>query len=228
MSAIEIAKHTLSQLAIVLLIGVVCSIIAKRLRVPDIVLYLLAGMALGPSAGGLIHIPADGTLNQLLLTFGASYLLFDGGASLRFKVLKEVWITIVIISTLGVLITGAITTSVAVVVGLPVMTAMLQHSAKLREQAPAPAAAPAPAQPVVAFAPAPAASQVYVVSPPTPTYIYPSYSSYSYSYPDYGYGYYSSYPRFYGSSVFYSRPSLSYGHSYGGYSHRPGGGNPGH
>ncbi|MDB5887191.1 MAG: sodium/hydrogen exchanger, partial [Rhodocyclales bacterium] len=102
-----------------------CSVVAKRLHVPDIVLYLLAGMALGPAAAGVVHVPAAGTLNQILLTFGASYLLFDGGASLRFKVLKEVWITIVVISTLGVLITGAITAGVAIAVGLPAMTALL-------------------------------------------------------------------------------------------------------
>ncbi len=125
MSAIELAKHTLLQLGIVLLVGGVCSAVAKRLRVPDIVLYLLAGMALGPATGGLINVPAAGTLNQLLLTFGASYLLFDGGASLRFKVLKQVWITIVVISTLGLLITSAITAGVAIAAGLPAMTALL-------------------------------------------------------------------------------------------------------
>jgi cell volume regulation protein A len=125
MSAIELAKHILLQLGIVLLIGVLCSVVAKRLRVPDIVLYLLAGMTLGPATGNLISVPAAGTLNQLLLTFGASYLLFDGGASLRFKVLRQVWITIVVISTFGLLITGALTVAAGIVVGLPVMTALL-------------------------------------------------------------------------------------------------------
>ena len=129
MSAIEIAKHDLLNAGIIMLVGVICSIVAKRLRVPDIVLYLLAGMALGPAASGALSIPADSALNQVILTFGASYLLFDGGASLRFKVLKEVWITIVVISTLGVLITGAITTAGAWMVGIPVMTAMLLGAA---------------------------------------------------------------------------------------------------
>jgi len=125
MSAIEIAKVDLMYAGIILLTGVVCSIIAKRLKVPDIVLYLLAGMLIGPAVLGLVHVPADGTLNQIILTFGASYLLFDGGASLRFKVLKEVWITIVVISTFGVLITGAVTAASAFMFGIPLMTAML-------------------------------------------------------------------------------------------------------
>lgn len=125
MSAIEIAKTDLQYAAGIILTGVICSIIAKRLKVPDIVLYLLAGMGIGPAALGMVDVPADGTLNQIILTFGASYLLFDGGASLRFKVLKEVWITIVVISTIGVLITGAITAGSAYLLGIPLMTALL-------------------------------------------------------------------------------------------------------
>ena len=50
---------------------------------------------------GVIDIKADSALNQLVLIFGSCYILFDGGASLRLKVLKEVWITIVILATVG-------------------------------------------------------------------------------------------------------------------------------
>ena len=57
--------------------------------------------------------PGAAQVNQVILIFGASYLLFDGGASLRFKVLKEVWISIVILATLGVFITALITSVAA-------------------------------------------------------------------------------------------------------------------
>ena len=67
---------------------------------------MLLGMLLGPSVFGLVNIKADSTVNQLILIFGSSYILFDGGASIRLKVLKETWITIVVISTIGVLITA--------------------------------------------------------------------------------------------------------------------------
>lgn len=109
MSAIEVAKSTLLSAGIIMLVGTVCGVIAKKIKVPDIVLFLLAGMAMGPATTGIIHIPADSVLNQIILTFGACYILFDGGASIRFKVLKEVWITIVVIATVGVMITGGIT-----------------------------------------------------------------------------------------------------------------------
>ena len=70
-------------------------------------MFLIAGMRSGRRRSGLIHIEADFGLNQIILLFGASYILFDGGAALRL-VLKQVWITIVVIATVGVLITAAL------------------------------------------------------------------------------------------------------------------------
>src|SRR5260370_10938461 len=78
---------------------------------------------------GLIHIRADSALTQIILLFGASYILFDGGASLRLEVLKQVWITIVVIATIGVLITAAITGVAAhYILGIPLITALLLAS----------------------------------------------------------------------------------------------------
>jgi cell volume regulation protein A len=74
----------------------------------------------------LIDIPADSALNQIILLFGASYILFDGGASLRFDVLKQVWITIVLMATVGVLITAVILGVAAhYVLGIPLIVALL-------------------------------------------------------------------------------------------------------
>jgi cell volume regulation protein A len=83
-------------------------------------------MLIGPAALGLIDIKADSALNQIILLFGASYILFDGGASLRFNVLKQVWITIVVISTVGVIVTAAIIGVAAhFIFGVPVIVALL-------------------------------------------------------------------------------------------------------
>jgi cell volume regulation protein A len=108
-AAIEIAKHTLLSGGIILAIGTVTGFVAQKIRVPDIALFLIVGMAIGPEVSGLINIKSDSALYQIILLFGASYILFDGGASLRFDVLKKVWITIVVLATVGVLITAAIT-----------------------------------------------------------------------------------------------------------------------
>jgi potassium/hydrogen antiporter len=125
-SSIAIAGHTLLACGLILAVGIGTSLVARKLRIPDVALFLLAGIAIGPQALGLIDIKATSALNQILLLFGASYILFDGGASLRLQVLKQVWITIVVISTVGVLITAAITGLAAhYILGLPMVVALL-------------------------------------------------------------------------------------------------------
>jgi cell volume regulation protein A len=125
-AAVEVAKHTLMSAGLILAVGTVTGLVAQRAKIPDVALFLVVGMLIGPAALGLIDIKADSALYQILLLFGASYILFDGGASLRFHVMKQVWITIVIIATVGVVITAAITTAAAhFVLGVPWIVAAL-------------------------------------------------------------------------------------------------------
>jgi cell volume regulation protein A len=124
--AVEVAKQVLTVFGAILGIGTLCGILAQKVKVPDVAVFLLVGMLLGPEVAGIVNVRADSALNQLILIFGSCYILFDGGASLRLKVLKEVWITIVVISTLGVAITAVITGYVAhLVLGVPLIVAML-------------------------------------------------------------------------------------------------------
>jgi cell volume regulation protein A len=116
--------------ALILAIGTVTGFVAQKCKIPDVAIFLIVGIAIGPAALGLIDIKADSALYQIILLFGASYILFDGGASLRFNILKRVWITIVVISTIGVLITAAITGFAAhVALGLPWIVALLLGAA---------------------------------------------------------------------------------------------------
>jgi len=125
-AAIELAKQTLLSGGLVLAIGIVTGFVAQKCRIPDVAIFLIVGIAIGPQALGLIDIKADSALYQIILLFGASYILFDGGASLRLDILKRVWITIVVISTVGVLITAAVTGFAAhVALGLPWAVALL-------------------------------------------------------------------------------------------------------
>ena len=124
--SIEIAKHILLSCGLILAIGTVTGLLAQKIQIPDIAVFLIVGMAIGPEAVGLINIKADSALNQIILLFGASYILFDGGASLRFSVLKRVWITIVVIATVGVVITAVITGIAAYyVLRVPMIVALL-------------------------------------------------------------------------------------------------------
>jgi cell volume regulation protein A len=108
-ASLELAKHSLLMFGTILAVGTFSGLIARLVKIPDVVVFLLLGMLIGPGVLGLVDIKADSTINQLIMIFGSSFILFDGGASIRLKVLKEVWITILIISTAGVLITAAIT-----------------------------------------------------------------------------------------------------------------------
>ena len=108
-ASVEIAKHALLSCGLILAIGTVAALLARKIRIPDVAVFLIAGIAIGPQALGLVDIKADSALNQIILLFGASYILFDGGASLRLKVLKQVWITILVIAIVGVIITAVIT-----------------------------------------------------------------------------------------------------------------------
>lgn len=128
-ASLELAKHTLLLIGIILATGTVSGLLARLIRVPDVVVFLVIGILLGPEILNLVSLKADSALNQLILIFGSCYILFDGGASIRIKVLKEVWISVVVLSTLGVLITAAITASAAYYIfGVPVIVAILLGS----------------------------------------------------------------------------------------------------
>jgi cell volume regulation protein A len=129
-ASIEIAKHTLISGGSILAIGTITGLLAQKIRIPDVAVFLIVGMLVGPETIGLVNIKADSALNQIILLFGASYILFDGGSSLRFKVLKQVWITILVIATVGVVITAAITGVAAYyVLGVPLIVALLLGAA---------------------------------------------------------------------------------------------------
>ena len=125
-ASIDIARHILLSCGLVLAIGMLAGLLAQKIGIPDVAVFLVAGIALGPQALGLIDIKASSALNEIILLFGASYILFDGGASLRFNVLKQVWVTIVVIATVGVLITAAIVAIAAhYILGLTPIVALL-------------------------------------------------------------------------------------------------------
>src|ERR1700745_3648621 len=128
-AAIEAAKHALGVFGVILAAGAAFGLLAQNLRIPDVAVFLIAGMVLGPQVVGWVDVKADSALNQGILIFGACYILFDGGASLRLKVLKNVWISIVLLATIGVVVTTVATGfAAASILGLPLVVALLLAS----------------------------------------------------------------------------------------------------
>jgi cell volume regulation protein A len=126
--ALQIVHQVLFLWLAVLLTGMLAGKLAHFLKIPDVAVFLLAGIVTGP-VFHLIHIPADSALNQMILVVGATWILFDGGRGIRFQVLKQVWPTIVYLSVPGVIITAAVTAvTAAYLLHLPMVYAWLLSS----------------------------------------------------------------------------------------------------
>jgi len=126
MDAIQMAEHVLLTFAILFMAGIVVGKVADVIKIPDVVLFLLVGIMIGPQGINLIHVPVDSTLNQLTLLIGAAFLLFHGGTSVSFNVLKSVWITLLLLSTVAVMVMVIIVGYTAsVVLGIGLLPALL-------------------------------------------------------------------------------------------------------
>ncbi|RDY26497.1 sodium:proton antiporter [Romboutsia weinsteinii] len=112
--------------AAIAIIGIVLGKLSEILKVPDVILYLVAGIIIGPSLLNLISVQAFPIENNLILTFGSAFILYEGGKEINLKVLNKVKISVGMLATVGVVV-SALVVGVASgkVFGLPIMTALL-------------------------------------------------------------------------------------------------------
>lgn len=110
--ASQIVHEWLAILLLVLGAGMISGRLASWLKIPDVVLFIAAGMALGP---GLHWIEAGSgsVANQFILAAGSALILFDGGKGIRLAGLKQVAVTVGLLSVVGVLVTMAAAGAVA-------------------------------------------------------------------------------------------------------------------
>lgn len=121
-----LAQHYLTVFLIIFLLGTIAGKIARRFGLPEVAIYILFGMLFGPSGLHFFKIEADSTVNQLILLFGASFIIFHGGTVTSLKVLKQVWRTVTLLATTGVLITAFIVAAAASwVFHIPFLVALL-------------------------------------------------------------------------------------------------------
>ncbi|WAH38669.1 cation:proton antiporter [Alicyclobacillus dauci] len=99
-------QHALTVLIVIFAGGLIVGKLTEKPRIPDVAAYLVYGILIGPAVFNLIQEPSQSQVNQLLLNMGATLILFDGGRSVQFSVLKKVWISIVMLATIGVLVTA--------------------------------------------------------------------------------------------------------------------------
>ena len=92
--------------ATIAITGIICSKGSELINIPDVVLFLIVGILLGPSVLKVIDISQFQLENQLILTFGSAFILYLGGKEVSLKVLKNVKISVFLLSTLGVVISS--------------------------------------------------------------------------------------------------------------------------
>ncbi|MDB5084523.1 MAG: sodium/hydrogen exchanger [Bacilli bacterium] len=127
--SLGLAEDFLSSILILLLAGTAGGKLADWLRVPDVVLFLVLGMLLGPAGLGWVQLSAGSTANTIILLFGAAFILFHGGLMIEIDLLKQVWPTVTLLSTVGLLVTALVAAVAAVAfLHLPLLAALLLGS----------------------------------------------------------------------------------------------------
>lgn len=96
--------------------GVLSQALAVHLRVPGIIILLIAGVALGPDAANVVRPEMMGDGLQTFVGFAVAIILFEGGLQMNLKRLSRQALTIRRLVTVGALVTavgGALAAKVA-------------------------------------------------------------------------------------------------------------------
>src|SRR5262245_10640536 len=98
--------------AILVLAGILSSLIAMRFGAPLLFVFLLVGMLAGDSGpGGIIFDDVRST--YIVGSVALALILFDGGLRTRFATFRNVLGPAVVLATVGVMLTAALTAPIA-------------------------------------------------------------------------------------------------------------------
>ncbi|MDR6881542.1 sodium:proton antiporter [Bacillus sp. 3255] len=121
----HLIEHVIVLLVLIFGLGMLFGKAASWLKLPDVAMFLIAGMIAG-QAFHWIYEPSTSFTNQFILTIGSALILFDGGRNIKLGGLKRVWLTIGMLSVPGVIITcGAVAAAAHVLLNLPWLYALL-------------------------------------------------------------------------------------------------------
>ncbi|CEN21539.1 Na()/H() antiporter [[Clostridium] sordellii] len=112
--------------AVVVVTGIVLGKVSELLNLPDVILYLIAGIIIGPAVLNVISVESFPIENNLILTFGSAFILYEGGREINLRVLNKVKVSVGLLATLGVIIsTIVVGFATSKIFSLPIMTALL-------------------------------------------------------------------------------------------------------
>lgn len=119
----------ISQLSLMVGLGVAAQWLAWRLGLPSILLLLLFGFAAGPGFGWLEPDRVFGETLFPMVSLAVGLILFEGGMSLKLSELKGTGATILRLVTVGAVATWAVASAAAhYILGMPTSLAILTGS----------------------------------------------------------------------------------------------------
>lgn len=95
-------------IALIAVLGIIGGWIGEKLKIPDVVVYLIFGVLFGPRFFNIVNIDAFPVANEIILTFGSAFILYEGGREVKLRVLNEVKLTVGLLASLGVIISAII------------------------------------------------------------------------------------------------------------------------
>ena len=107
------SEHVIISLGFIVLLGFAAQWISWAIKLPSILFLLLFGILAGPVLG---FINPDKLLGEVLIPFvsiSVAVILFEGGLTLKIKEFKEIGKVVLLLITVGVLITWIATTAAA-------------------------------------------------------------------------------------------------------------------
>jgi NhaP-type Na+/H+ or K+/H+ antiporter len=83
------AEHVLRDFGLILGAGLVAQLAATALRIPEMIVLVVAGALIGPSALDIVENPLNGVGAQLIFTLGVAMILFHGGMGVSLRVISR-------------------------------------------------------------------------------------------------------------------------------------------
>ncbi|WDL99580.1 cation:proton antiporter [Alicyclobacillus sp. ALC3] len=119
-------QHAWTALVIIFVGGLIVGKLSEKPRIPDVAAYLVYGIIIGPAVLNLLSEPSQSNVNQFILNFGATLILFEGGRGVSLSVLRRVWVSISLLVTLGVFVsTFVVGLAVHLLLGTPWVFSLL-------------------------------------------------------------------------------------------------------